>query len=134
MPMLCKLAADGLVRSLADMEPSVGKDSQVVLVSFDPRDTPQQAATTREQLIHRYGRTGTEDGWHCLTGDESVIQSLTNRVGFHYVWDEETKQYAHAAGLFLISPEGSSLIASMVWSSLPSNLPLRLQRQSGGSE
>ena len=105
-PMLCKLAADGLVRSLADMEPSVGKDSQVVLVSFDPRDTPQQAATTREQLIHRYGRTGTEDGWHCLTGDESVIQSLTNRVGFHYVWDEETKQYAHAAGLFLISPEG----------------------------
>ncbi|MCA9108416.1 MAG: SCO family protein, partial [Planctomycetaceae bacterium] len=105
-PMLCKLAADGLVRSLADMEPSVGKDVQVVLVSFDHRDTPQQAATTREQLIHRYARTGTEDGWYCLTGDESAIQSLTNRVGFHYVWDEETKQYAHAAGLFLISPKG----------------------------
>ncbi|MCA9108998.1 MAG: hypothetical protein KDA52_03540 [Planctomycetaceae bacterium] len=106
MSHVVQTAPDGLVRSLADMELSVGDDVQVVLVSFHSRDTPPQVVTTRQQLIRRYVRAGTEDGWLCLTGDESAIRSLTNRVDFQYVWDEETKQYAHAAGLFMTSPEG----------------------------
>jgi protein SCO1/2 len=27
-------------------------------------------------------------------------------VGFRYVWDEETKQFAHPAGLLVLTPEG----------------------------
>ncbi len=106
-PMLCKLAADGLVKALTEIDSRVGDDFQVILVSFDPRDTPPQAEITRKQLVRRYARPGTEQGWHCLTGETQAVETLMARIGFHAVWDENTKQFAHAAGIFLISPEGT---------------------------
>ena len=105
-PMLCKLAADGLVRSLAEVKANAGTDFQVILVSFDPRDTPEKAKASLKQLVRRYARPGTEQGWHCLTGNETSIEALTSSLGYHYVWDEETKQFAHPAGVFLLSPQG----------------------------
>ncbi len=105
-PMLCKLAADGLVKSLAEVTATAGQDFEVIIVSFDPRDTPEKAALSRQQLVRRYARPGTDIGWHCLTGDEPSIQKLTASLGYHYVWDEQTSQYAHPAGVFLLSPRG----------------------------
>ena len=45
-------------------------------------------------------------GWHFLTGDEANIKRLTEAVGFRYVWDEQTKQFAHASGIMVLTPEG----------------------------
>lgn len=105
-PMLCRLAADGLVRSLTKVEQDVGRDVQVVLVSFDPRDTPAKAERSREQLIRKYARPGSEAGWSLLTGEQGQISQLAERLGYHYEWDEATGQYAHPAGIFLVSPQG----------------------------
>ena len=56
--------------------------------------------------IERYGRPGTERGFHFLTGTEASIAQLTETVGFRYAWDEDIKQYAHAAGIMVLTPDG----------------------------
>ncbi|MCA9156740.1 MAG: SCO family protein [Planctomycetales bacterium] len=105
-PMLCKLAADGLVRSVASLPENVGQDLDIVFVSFDPRDTPERAKAAREHALLQYARAGSEKGWHFLTGNQASIDQIAQAVGFHYLWDEETQQFAHATGIMIITPEG----------------------------
>lgn len=105
-PMLCKLAADGLVRTVTGLSETVGQDFDVMLVSFNPVDTPERAAAAREQALGNYARDGAGAGWHFLTGSQESIDALTSAVGFRYVWDDASKQFAHASGLTVISPSG----------------------------
>ena len=34
------------------------------------------------------------------------IKRLTEAVGFRYTWDEQTKQFAHASGIMVLTPQG----------------------------
>lgn len=105
-PMLCRLAADGLIRSVAALEEDVGDSFNVVIVSFDPRDTPERATAARFQALRLYAREASERGWFFLTGKQQAIDALTDAVGFRYVWDQETQQFSHAAGLIIVSGDG----------------------------
>ena len=64
-----------------------GQDFEVVAVSFDPKDTPELAASKKQMYLRRYGRPDTANGWHFLTGDEANINALTDAVGYHYKYD-----------------------------------------------
>lgn len=105
-PMLCPMTLNGLTSSLKALTYDVGEDYEVVVVSFDPREGPDLAAPAKLQAQHRYGRAGTEHGWHFLTGDAEAVERLTDAVGFRYTYDEETEQFAHAAGVVVLTPEG----------------------------
>jgi protein SCO1/2 len=105
-PMLCGLVLDGLAHSLGALSLSIGEQFVVVTVSFDPRDTPGQAAVKKAQYMHSYARPGAAAGWHFLTGDEATIRSLTEAVGFQYAYDAEQGQFAHAAGIVVLTPQG----------------------------
>jgi protein SCO1/2 len=105
-PMLCGLALQGLASSLKPLQFSIGREFEVVTVSFDPRETPELAKEKKEGFIELYGRPGAERGWHFLTGDAESIRRLTEAVGFRYAWDVETQDYAHATGVILITPDG----------------------------
>ena len=105
-PMLCGMAIDGLLRSLRAVTFDAGKEFDVLTVSFDPREGPDLAKAKRANVLERYGRPSAEGGWHFLTGDEASIRALTQAVGFRYVWDESQKQYAHATGVVVLTPQG----------------------------
>lgn len=105
-PMLCSRTMDGLIRTLRTMSLAVGDDFTVLSVSFDPHEGPRQAASAKRAALERYGRRGAARGWHFLTGDEAAIRSLTDTVGFRYAYDPKLDQYAHAAGLVVLTPEG----------------------------
>jgi protein SCO1/2 len=105
-PMLCTQVLNGLTGSLKALKFDVGRDFEVVTVSFDPREKPELARQKKEGYMVRYGREGASAGWHFLTGDEASITALADAVGFHFVWDEETKQFAHASGIMILTPEG----------------------------
>jgi protein SCO1/2 len=105
-PMLCSMTADGLVQSVRELSGDVGEEFDVVMVSFDPREGPKQAAAARATALQRYGRSGAGRGWHALTGEQADIEALTDAVGFRYRWDESLQQYAHAAGLVIVTPAG----------------------------
>src|SRR5206468_926793 len=83
-----------------------GREFEVVIVSFDPRETPRLARARKAAYLDEYNRPGAAGGWHFLTGDEEPIRRLTSAVGFRYAWDEEQKQYAHATGIIVLTAEG----------------------------
>lgn len=105
-PMLCNLTLEGCVRSLKALALNPGRDFEVLVVSFDPREGPPLARRKRQTVVERYDRPGTEDGWHFLTGESAALDRLTAAVGFRYHYDPTKDQYAHPAGLVVITPEG----------------------------
>jgi protein SCO1 len=105
-PMLCTQVLNGLERSLKLISPSIGTDFNVVTVSIDPSDQPALAAAKHAMYAGLYGRPGAVPGWHFLVGNEPQIKQLADAVGFHYAYDAQSKQFAHAAGIMLLTPEG----------------------------
>ena len=106
-PMLCSLQLNGLVDGLAKMPWDVGKQFRIVTISINPKESPERAQATKQKYLKLYGREGAEDSWHFLTSrDEGDIRKVANTVGFHYTFDRETNQYAHAAVLMICTPDG----------------------------
>ncbi len=107
-PMLCNEVLNGLTGSLKGINFDAGKEFDVIAISFDARenDKPDLARNKRESYLTRYQRPGTENGWHFLTGTQSSIDAVTKAVGFNYLYDEKTNQFAHAGGVSIATPEG----------------------------
>jgi protein SCO1/2 len=105
-PMLCTQILNGLTSALTVMTETVGRDFDVVVLSFDPRETPALAAGKKKAHLDRYSRPMSEGGWHFLTGDEASIRKVTDAAGFYYQWDDKTQQYAHASGIIVTTPDG----------------------------
>jgi protein SCO1/2 len=105
-PMLCTMVLNGVVSTLKPLTFDPGKDFELVVVSFNPAEGPQLAAAKRANYLASFGRAGTDAGWHFLTGPPESIAALTSAVGFRYVYDEKAKQYAHATGITILTPQG----------------------------
>ncbi len=105
-PMLCGEVLNSLTSTLKILKLDVGKDFDVLTVSFDPRETPEMAATKKAPIIKRYGRAGAAEGWHFLTGPQESITALTKAAGFQYQYDNTTAQFAHATAIMVLTPEG----------------------------
>lgn len=105
-PMLCSMTINGMVEALGDMKWSIGKDFRVIHASIDPNEKPPLALAKKERYLKRYGRPGAARDWHFLTGDDFAIKTLTRKVGFHYVYDKASKQFAHPSGLIFLTPDG----------------------------
>jgi protein SCO1/2 len=105
-PMLCSQVLNGLTRSLKPLSLDAGKDYDVVAFSINPEETSELAFQKKTNYLERYDRPGTESGWHFLTGGASSIEALTRTIGFRYTYNPETKLYAHAAGIVVVTPDG----------------------------
>ena len=105
-PMLCEQVLNGMTAALNVLRFDVGREFNVVTVSIDPTETPDIAAKKKEVFLHRYQRPTADKGWPYLTGDQANIEQLAKAIGFRYVYDERTKQYAHASGIVIATPEG----------------------------
>lgn len=105
-PMLCTLTLNGLTSALSVLSFDVGREFDVVTVSFEPKETSELAAAKKAAYLKRYKRPGAEAGWHFLVGDKPEVDRLTEAVGFRYAWDERTKQWAHPSGVVTLTPQG----------------------------
>ena len=105
-PMLCTQVLNGLESSLRVIDESIGKEFDVVTVSFDARETPVLAAAKKQAYLDRYKRPEAARGWHFLTGSQASIDALTKAAGFNYAWDEQSQQFAHASGIMVATPDG----------------------------
>lgn len=105
-PNLCGLLLNGFIESLNSFDWSVGDKFDVVTVSIDPNEGADLAKAKKESVLKAYTRPGAIQNWHFLTGTEDQIKQLASDVGFNYRYDEDQKQYAHAAGIFVLTPSG----------------------------
>ncbi|MCU1296037.1 MAG: hypothetical protein JWO91_315 [Acidobacteriaceae bacterium] len=105
-PMLCGEVLRGLESSLRVLKFEVGKEFDILTVSFDPKDTPQIAAAKKAEYVKDYHREGAEAGWHFLTGTQESISALTKAAGFQYEYDPKSDQFAHATAIMILTPDG----------------------------
>jgi protein SCO1/2 len=105
-PMLCGEVLSGLESALRVLKFDVGKEFDVLTISFDPKETPEMAATKKAEYLRRYGRPGAAQGWHFLTGPAASIDALTKAAGFQYQYDPKTGQFAHATAIMVLTPDG----------------------------
>jgi protein SCO1/2 len=105
-PNVCPMSMQETTRSLSHLPLKPGTDYNVLIVSFDPQDTPAIAAEQKAKYARQFRRAGFGEGFHFLTGSQEAISKLTDAVGWKYVWDEQTKQFAHAAGIMVATPDG----------------------------
>jgi len=105
-PMLCGEVLSGLESALRILRFDVGKEFDVLTISFDPRETPEMATAKKAEFLQRYKRPGAELGWHFLTGPQASIAALTKAAGFQYEYIEKTGQFAHATAIMILTPSG----------------------------
>ena len=105
-PMLCTQVMNGISSALRVLSFVPGEEFEIVLVSFDPRDTPEAAAAKKQEHLAYWDSAEQADAWHFLTGDEPAIRAVTDAAGFSYHWEERTQQFAHVSGVLTVTPEG----------------------------
>jgi protein SCO1/2 len=105
-PMLCSQVMNGISSSLKAVPFEIGKEFDVVLISFDPRDTPAVAAEKKRAHMEYWDAQATAGAWHFLTGDEVNIERVTSAAGFNYRWDEVSGQFAHVSGVLVATRDG----------------------------
>jgi protein SCO1/2 len=111
--MLCPQVLHGLATSLKQTTLTAGKDYDVLVLSIDPMDKPEDAAQQKKDFL-------AEAGWshdaraagavHFLTGPPSSIEATSNATGFHFVRvpgpDGKLNQFAHSSVILFATPEG----------------------------
>ncbi len=105
-PMLCSQVLAGATHAFRQLPFRIGQQFNVLTVSFNPQEGPALAAASKQTYLASYGQPQAAEGWHFLTGQQAEITALTQAVGFHYAWDKQTQQYAHATGIVVLTPSG----------------------------
>ncbi len=108
-PMLCTMVLNGALRAMNVVdELVVGRDYDVIAVSIDPDEGPELAADKAQMYRerYRYRHEGAPEGWKFVVAEQETIDRLTDTVGFRYVYDEATGQFAHASAIMVVTPEG----------------------------
>jgi protein SCO1 len=106
-PMLCSTVLQGLTRALSSLGVLPGRDVDLVTVSFDPNDTPRDAAEKRRHYVQALGVPDATPVWSFLTGREPEIRALAEAVGFRYARIAHTSEFAHAAVIFVLTGQGT---------------------------
>jgi protein SCO1/2 len=102
-PQLCSLVLDGTVAAVRALPGlTAGVDYRVATISFDVHERRELAAAKRAQLLARLGPVD----WPFLAGDEPAITQLTRALGFQFLRDPRTGALAHAAVVFVLTPDG----------------------------
>jgi protein SCO1/2 len=109
-PLLCNLVHQGLAKGLKAAGLLPGRDFLGLAVSVDPSEDPKSAVTNQRQLLRALDNSAPES-WPFLMpapGAEAqgMVKKLADAVGFRYKYDEKSKQFAHAAVAFVLTPEG----------------------------
>jgi protein SCO1/2 len=105
-PMLCSLVRNGLFESFKELDFTIGQDFQVLIVSIDPGETPDDAELKRRSSIIQYGRSTSPEGWNFLVGSENNIRALADVIGFRYAYDAKIDEYVHPSGVVVLTPGG----------------------------
>lgn len=105
-PQLCSVVMNGLVQSMSEIQPRVGRDFDVFFVSIDPNESWDLGAQKKRSYVRSYGKLDSTNGWHFLTGSKESINRTAKAMGFRYWYDPELKQYAHGSGFAVVTPSG----------------------------
>jgi protein SCO1/2 len=102
-PGLCSPLLDGVSDVVEKMGMELGKDYQIVTVSFNYEDTPEKAIQKKNTFLKKHSKGHAKD-WFYLTGDSASIYSLVKAVGFKF--KKQGNDYIHPGLIIIVSPKG----------------------------
>jgi protein SCO1 len=105
-PMLCSLVLDGLVKSMKETGLGLGKDFLAVSISIDPNEDAKAAAEQQRRILNAVTPGLPVATWPFLMGTAAASDAMARAVGFRYKYDDQSKQFAHSAVAFVLTPEG----------------------------
>jgi protein SCO1/2 len=105
-PDLCPMTFRHLTEELNGIAPVAGRDFQVIIISFDPHDTPEISALQKQSCLRAYKWPQGSEGWHFLTGQPDSIAAIAKAVGFHYTFDQNQGRFIHPTGVMVLTPSG----------------------------
>ncbi len=100
---VCPTLLSGVSDAIEKMGLELGKDFQVVTVSFNTDDTPAKSLAKKPNFLREHSRPHAAD-WQYFTGDSANIMALTNCVGF--IFQRTGNDFMHPACIIVLSPEG----------------------------
>ena len=103
-PGICTPLMNGLADVIKRTDMKLGKDFQVVTISFDPFEYPELAKRKKNNYMKLVGNQDALNGWKFFTADSATIAKLTNASGFKY--KKTGNDFLHSATLIMVSPEG----------------------------
>jgi len=108
-PGVCITELEGMSQLFRNKEMSldIGKDYDVVTISINSKEPSSLAAEKKREFTSLIDRPNPGAGWHFLVGADAEIRRVADAVGFHYVYDPRTDQFAHPAGIILVTPTGT---------------------------
>lgn len=101
---ICTPQLNELAKMLQKMDLVLGKDYQILTLSFDSRETPDLAASKRENYLGSLETPFEPEGWRFYTADSANIHRFTSSAGFFFRPDG--KDWIHPSALIFLSPEG----------------------------
>ena len=104
-PMLCDLVLRGAIEAMPQLGLSLGREFRPMTLLIDPSETIETASEKQATLLRRLGRRAADD-WPFLIGSAGEIRRVADAVGFGYVEDERTGQFAHPAVVIVLTPDG----------------------------
>jgi len=102
-PGLCSPLLEGVGDVIRKTDMDLGKDYQVITISFNYRDTPQKAKEKKNRFVERYSK-GHEKGWIFLTTDSVTIYKITHATGF--ITKAVGLDFVHPSAIIAVSPQG----------------------------
>ncbi len=102
-PGLCSPLLDGVGEVIKKTDMVLGKDYQVITISFNYRDTPDKAKAKKDRFVERYSK-GNGDGWIFLTTDSTTIYKITHAAGF--ITKAVGLDFVHPSAIIAVSPQG----------------------------
>ena len=102
-PGLCSPLLDGIADVVSKMDLSIGKDFDIITISFNTKDTPEKARQKKLNFVQKI-QEKDRSNWFYLTGELGNIQKITEAVGFRY--KPTGLDFAHPSTIIMISPQG----------------------------
>jgi protein SCO1 len=107
-PQVCDIFMAKMADTLREVDYTPGDQYQVLLFSFDHRETTALAAEAKDKYLKLYGRAETPSaraGWAFHTTDEDAAKQLAEAVGFAYRRMPDGN-FSHPVCKFIITPDG----------------------------
>ena len=102
-PGLCSPLLEGISNVIEKSDLELGKDYQVITVSFNFHDTPEKARQKKETFLRKHSKNHSTH-WIYLTGDSASIYILSNAVGFKF--KRAGLDFVHPSAIMVLSPSG----------------------------
>lgn len=103
-PGICSPLLNELSKVVNKLDLVIGKDYQILTISFDHREKPELAAEKKLSYLDLVGKNIDPNGWKFFTADSATIQRLTDSAGFYFM--RSGNDFVHAGALIISSPEG----------------------------